>query len=253
MELKIISWNVNGIRSATTKGLDDFIKSENADILCFQEIKAGESDIPSVLRNEGYNLFVNSAEKKGYSGTMIMSKIKPLKFQKGIESSDDSEGRVEVLEFEKFYLLNIYFPNSKPMLERLNYKIEFDNELLNYLNSLKKNKGVIVCGDFNVAHKNIDIAQPQNNINHAGFTEQERQWMDELLSSGYIDTFRYLNGEKIKYSWWSNFAGARNRNIGWRIDYFIVDSSLKENIKSADILDKVKGSDHAPIELTLSI
>ena len=253
MELKIVSWNVNGIRSAASKGLADFIKSENADILCFQEIKAGESDIPQVLKSLGYELFVNSAEKKGYSGTMVMSKIKPIKFQKGINGSGDLEGRVELLEFENFYLLNIYFPNSKPMLERLDYKIQFDQELLNYLNSLKKSKGIVACGDFNVAHKDIDIAQPQNNINHAGFTEEEKHWMDELLSSGYIDTFRYLNGNKIKYSWWSNFANARRRNIGWRIDYFIVDSSLKEDIKSADILDQVKGSDHAPVELTLSI
>ncbi|ASI14107.1 exodeoxyribonuclease III [Candidatus Mancarchaeum acidiphilum] len=253
MELKIISWNVNGIRSATAKGLTDFIKNEDADILCFQEIKAGESDIPQALRSEGYELFVNPAEKKGYSGTMVMSRIKPLKFQKGIGESRDAEGRVEVLEFEKFYLLNIYFPNSKPMLERLDYKIQFDHELLNYLNDLKKRKGVVACGDFNVAHKDIDIAQPQNNINHAGFTKEEREWMDEVISSGYIDTFRYINGNKIKYSWWSNFASARQRNIGWRIDYFITDTSLKENIKSAEILDQVKGSDHAPVKLTLSL
>ncbi len=251
--INIISWNINGIRAAVKHNLIDFINSYNPDIICFQEIKADEAVIPEALKNLGYKVFVNSADKKGYSGTMVLSKISPLSFKKGIEGIKDFEGRVELLEFEKFYLLNIYFPNSKPMLERLDYKIKFDDDLLSYLNELKKSKGVVVCGDFNVAHENIDIAQPQNNINHAGFTEKEREWMSKLLSSGYIDTFRLINGNKIKYSWWSNFANARNKNIGWRIDYFVVDKSLKDYVKSADILDNVKGSDHAPVELTLSI
>lgn len=253
--VNLVSWNINGVRAAVRNGLIDFLNTYNPDILCLQEIKADESKVPKELFDLGYSLFINPADKKGYSGTLVMSKSKPESFYKGFRliNINDNEGRVETLDYGKFYLVNVYFPNSQPMLTRLDYKLDFDNNLLSYLDFLRKSKGVIVCGDFNVAHEEIDIAQPKNNINHAGFTDGERKWMDKLLSNGYIDTFRYMNKDLVKYSWWSNFAKAREKNIGWRIDYFVVNDELKSKIKKADILDSVKGSDHAPIVLDISL
>lgn len=255
--MKIISWNINGIRAVVKKGFKDFLISEKPDILCLQEIKISDA---AVLLTEfdfaGYKEYFNSAKRPGYSGTAILIKESllknnwPLKKGFGIPKFDD-EGRVQTLETADFYLVNVYFPNSNAELSRLDYRIEFNEELLKYLKKLEKKKVVIITGDYNVAHEEIDLARPKENEGSAGFTKEERAWMTKFIKAGFIDTFRELNGQKIQYSWWSFRAGARERNVGWRIDYFCVSAKLKKHLKKAYILDKIIGSDHAPIGLEL--
>ena len=249
--MKLISWNVNGIRAVLTKGFEDFFKDVNADIFCVQETKCQEGQVN--LEFEGYQSFRNSEEKKGYSGTAIFSKIKPLsvKFGIGIEEHD-KEGRVITLEFKDFYMVNIYTPNSKRELERLDYRQIWEDEIRKYLLKLNRTKPVIMCGDLNVAHKEIDLKNPKTNTHNAGFTIEERNKMTELLDAGFIDTFRYLYPDKTDcYTWWSYMRKAREKNVGWRIDYFIVSDSIKNKIKEANIYKDIMGSDHCPIGLEI--
>ena len=252
--MKLVSWNVNGLRAVINKGFKDFFKEIDADIFCMQETKMQENQLEDNIKEifKGYNEYWNSAEKKGYSGTAIMTKCKPLNVSYGIGIEEhDKEGRVITLEFNKFYMVNCYTPNSKRELERLDYRMKWEDEVRSYLKRLDDIKPVIYCGDLNVAHEEIDIKNPKTNHFSAGFTDQEREKMTELLNSGFIDTYRYLYPDKIMYSWWSYMRQAREKNIGWRIDYIIVSDSLKNNLKEADILTQVLGSDHCPISLDI--
>lgn len=245
--MKILSWNVNGIRAVVKKGFLDFLKKEKPDFLCLQEIKIDkESKAKEVFDFANYQEFWHSAERPGYSGTAILVKD-------GIKASIlpdldwDNEGRVQVLDCGKFYLANVYFPNANHELSRLNFKLEFNDKLLAYLKKLDKVKPVIATGDFNVAHEEIDLARPKDNVGNPGFTEEERAWMTKFLKNGFVDTFRYLNKDKIQYSWWSYRFNARSRNIGWRIDYFCSSVKMIKQIKKSFILDRVEGSDHCPV------
>lgn len=260
--MKIISWNVNGIRAWQEKeGTLSFISQESPDILCFQEIKAREEDMNLGLFAEYQHVVINSAEKRGYSGTAVFSKIQPLSIAYGIKNSTyDTEGRVITMEFENFFLVNVYTPNSKPDLSRLDFRYDnWDREFLKHLKKLETKKPVITCGDFNAAHTNIDIARPDANRTTstkpgtAGFTDKEREGVSNLIGAGFIDSYRALFPEKIQYTWWSYRAFARERNVGWRIDYFFVSSSLKEKLQSATIHDDIKGSDHCPISIQIKI
>lgn len=251
--MKLISWNVNGIRACLNKGFLDFFNKENADIFCIQETKMQEGQIE--LKLEGYYQYWNSAEKKGYSGTAIFTKVKPLKvfYGMGIEEHD-KEGRVITLEFDKFYMVNVYTPNSKRELERLEYRMVWEDEFRKYLLKLNETKPVIMCGDLNVAHEEIDLKNPKTNRHNAGFTDEERNKMTELLKSGFTDSFRYLYPEKENiYSWWSYMFHAREKNTGWRIDYFIVSKSIETQIKEATIYTEILGSDHCPVGLEIKI
>ncbi len=251
--MKLISWNVNGIRACLNKGFLDFFNKENADIFCIQETKMQEGQIE--LKLEGYYQYWNSAEKKGYSGTAIFTKVKPLKvfYGMGIEEHD-KEGRVITLEFDKFYMVNVYTPNSKRELERLEYRMVWEDEFRKYLLKLNETKPVIMCGDLNVAHEEIDLKNPKTNRHNAGFTDEERNKMTELLKSGFTDSFRYLYPEKENiYSWWSYMFHAREKNAGWRIDYFIVSKSIETQIKEAIIYTEILGSDHCPVGLEIKI
>jgi exodeoxyribonuclease-3 len=254
--MKIISWNVNGIRAVLKKNFSEFVKSENPDILCIQETKAHPDQVDEILHDYEHH-FWNSAEKKGYSGTAIFSKIKPLSVIYGDGPMNDDQGRIITLEFEEYYLINVYTPNSKSQLERLEDRKIWDKNFLKFLKEFEKKKPVIICGDLNVAHKEIDIARPNANKTTktkpgtAGFTDQERKGMDNYLENGLIDTFREFNKEPENYSWWSYRANARIKNVGWRIDYFLTSSSLKSKLKCAKILSQVMGSDHCPITLEL--
>ena len=255
--MRILSWNVNGIRAVIKKGFLDFLKKEKPDVLCLQEIKINDAarekenfDFP------GYKEYWNSAERPGYSGTAILvesSKVHKVEsYEKGLSKKEfDREGRAQILEFEKFYLVNAYFPNANHELSRLDYKLRFDQALLKHLQKLEKSKPVIICGDFNVAHEEIDLARPKDNIGNPGFTNEERAWMTKFLDKGFIDTFRGLHPSAIEYSWWSYRFNARPRNIGWRIDYFCVSAKLLSNIKKAFILNKITGSDHCPIGIEI--
>jgi len=250
--MKLISWNTNGIRACLNKGFMDFFQEIDADIFAVQETKMQEGQIE--IDTKSYYQYYDSAVKKGYSGTLVFTKEKPLNVRKGIGIEEhDQEGRVVTLEFEKFYFVNVYVPNSKEKLLRLEYRMKWEDDFRKYLLSLKSNKSVIVCGDLNVAHNEIDLKNPDTNHFSAGFSDEERNKFTELLNSGFIDTFRYLHKDKVKYSWWSFRTQARQRNVGWRIDYFLVSEDLKENIKKADILDEVYGSDHCPVLLELDI
>ncbi len=221
--MKIVSWNVAGFRSCMSKGCLDFIKKEKADVYCFQEVKS--EDVPFI---EGYEVFNFPAKKKGYSGTLIYSKHKPISVSYGLGQKDfDDEGRVIVLEFENFFLINAYFPHSSRDLSRLNFKLRFDKTFEEFCKKLEKKKPLVLTGDFNVAHRDIDLANPKQNVKNAGFTPQERLWFDEFLKSGYIDTFREFVKENGHYTWWTYRFNARKRNIGWRIDYFVVSDKLK--------------------------
>ncbi len=250
--LKLISWNVNGLRAAIKKGFLDFLEDENPDVICLQEVKA----LPEQIEEEfkGYHLFWNPAEKKGYSGTAIFSKYKPINFSLGLGlDKHDNEGRVITLEFESWYLVTVYTPNSKRDLSRLYYRTQsWDKDFLAYVKNLEKSKPVVFCGDLNVAHQEIDLANPKTNTKNAGYTLEERESFDHIVSSGFIDTFREFHSEGDRYSWWSYMNQARPRNIGWRIDYFCVSASLKSQLKGADILDHIHGSDHCPVSLALS-
>ena len=255
--MKLISWNVNGLRAVVNKGFKEFFKEIDADIFCIQETKMQEAQLDENILEifEGYNAYWNSAEKKGYSGTAIFTKQKPLNVTYGIGKEEhDKEGRVITLEFEKFYMVNIYTPNSKRELERLDYRQLWEDEIRAYLLKLKENKPVVMSGDLNVAHTEIDLKNPKTNRKNAGFTDEERAKMTELLNAGFVDTFRYKYPEvEGKYSWWSYMFHAREKNAGWRIDYFIVSENLKDKIENAKILDDIYGSDHCPVELDLNI
>jgi len=254
--MKLISWNVNGIRAVASHGFAVFLREEVPDIICVQEIKISDS---TRLKTEfdflNYTEYWNSAKRPGYSGTAILVHegflgVLGIKNGIGIKKFDE-EGRIQTLELKKYYLVNVYFPNSNHELSRLGYKLEFNVALLKYVKKLEKKKPVVITGDYNVAHEPIDLAHPKENEGNPGFTAQERTWFSAFLKAGFIDTFRYLNGAKIQYSWWSFRMAARTRNIGWRIDYFCVSDKLKPHLKKAYILDKIKGSDHAPIGLEI--
>lgn len=255
MKMKLISWNLNGIRAVAKKGLNDKIYEMNPDIICFQETKAQDDQVIEALDGlEGYHIYSNSAEKKGYSGTAILSKTEPLKVfpDIGIELHDQ-EGRVLTAEYDNFYLVTVYTPNSKNDLSRLDNRQEFDAELLKFLKNLEASKPVLVCGDLNVAHKEIDLARPKPNYNKsAGFMQEEIDGMDNYTSAGLKDTFRHFYPDKTEmYSWWSFRGGARERNVGWRIDYFLASESFLPNIKDAAILMDMYGSDHCPVSIDL--
>ena len=242
---------VNGIRACLTKGFEEVFKKMDADIFCLQETKCQPDQIN--LEFQGYTSYWNSAEKKGYSGTAIFTKQKPINVTYGIGIEEhDKEGRVITLEFEKFYMVDIYTPNSKRELERLEYRQIWEDEIRKYLLKLNETKPVIMCGDLNVAHKEIDLKNPKTNRHNAGFTDEERNKMTELLDSGFTDTFRYLYPEKENaYSWWSYMGHAREKNVGWRIDYFIVSKSIEKQIKEAKIYSEIMGSDHCPVGLEI--
>jgi len=254
--MKIISWNINGIRAVAKKGFKEFLLTQKPDILCLQEIKiSATTQQDTEFDFASYTEYWNSAERPGYSGTAILvreglSGIKGVKNGLGIKKFD-SEGRVQALETAGFYLLNVYFPNANNELSRLSYRLEFNDALLNYIKELEKNKPVILTGDFNVAHEYIDLARPKENEGNAGFTLEERAWMTKFLKNGFVDTFRELNGQQVQYSWWSFRAGARVRNVGWRIDYFCISAKLRKILKKAYILDKILGSDHAPVGIDI--
>ena len=253
MSKKLISWNVNGLRSCMGKGVMDFFDSVDADIFCLQEIKLSEGQIE--WNKENYYSYWNYAEKKGYSGTAVFSKEKPLSVKYGIGIDEhDHEGRVITLEFDNFYMVTVYTPNSQRELTRLEYRMKWEDDFRNFLNDLRKTKPVVVTGDMNVAHKEIDLKNPKTNRKNAGFTDEERQKMTELLDSGFIDTFRYFYPDvEQKYSWWSYMFKSREKNAGWRIDYFLASKELEDRLISAEIHDKVLGSDHCPIELVIDL
>lgn len=252
--MKLLSFNVNGIRAILKKDFLRDIQRVNPDILCLQETKAQDDQVAEALSVlKGYHLYSNSAERKGYSGTAILTKEKPLSvtYDMGIEEHD-KEGRVIAAEFNDFYLVTVYTPNSGSELLRLGYRQEWDNAFFTYLKSLEEKKPVIVCGDLNVAHKNIDLARPKENYNKAaGFMQEEIDGMDVYTSNGFIDTFRALHPEGIKYSWFSYRGGARERNVGWRIDYFLVSESFLPRVKDADIHNEIHGSDHCPVSIEI--
>ncbi|MFI3226643.1 MAG: exodeoxyribonuclease III [Clostridia bacterium] len=249
--MKLISWNVNGIRACMEKGFVDSFNELNADIFCIQETKMqiGQAEIPT----EGYHQYFAQADKKGYSGTAIFTREKAISERYDI-GNDDNEGRTITLEFEKFYLVNVYTPNSKRELERLPYRMKWEDDFRVYLGELKEKKSVIVCGDLNVAHTEIDLKNPKTNRKSAGFSDEERAKMTELLGSGFIDTYRFFYPDRIEhYSWWSYMRQARDKNIGWRIDYFLASQDLEQNLVSADILNQYFGSDHCPVELNINL
>jgi exodeoxyribonuclease-3 len=251
--MQFISWNVNGLRAICGKGFGDIFKSFDADFVCLQETKLQEGQID--LNFEGYESFWNYAERKGYSGTVIFTRKKPVAVTRGIGiERHDTEGRVVTLDMGNFYMVDVYTPNSQAELARLEYRMDWENEFLNYINKLDAEKPVIVCGDLNVAHNEIDLRNPKQNRQNPGFSDEERSCMTRLLEAGYVDTFRYLYPDKENaYSWWSYRGRAREKNIGWRIDYFIVSKRLAEAIKGAEIYADIMGSDHCPVGLTLDI
>lgn len=249
--LKLISWNVNGLRAQVRKGFLEKLEALDPDILCLQEIKLSEGQLELDLEN--YEEYYNYAERKGYSGTAIFTKKKPLSVTYGIGIPEhDQEGRVITMAFESFILVTCYTPNSKRGLERLDYRQVWEDAFLAYLKKLEEDKPVVVCGDLNVAHNDIDLANPASNHKNAGFTDEERAKFNQLLDNGFIDTFRYFHPDETEaYTWWSNFANSRARNIGWRIDYFLASEALKPRLISASIHADVMGSDHCPVELQL--
>ena len=248
--MKIVSWNVNGLRAAINKGFYDFFNDVNADLFGIQETKMQESQVDDDMKKLGNYQYWNSAEKKGYSGTAVFLRNKPLKVTYG----DDNEGRVITCEYENFFFVNCYVPNSKRELERLDYRMEWEDEMREYLISLDKVKPVIYCGDLNVAHKEIDLKNPNTNHRSAGFTDEERGKMTDLLDSGFVDSFRFVNPDVIDtYSWWSYMFHAREKNVGWRIDYIIVSERIKNKIKDVKIYNDVFGSDHCPVGLDIDI
>lgn len=252
--MKILSWNVNGIRAVEKKGFLNFIQKESPDILCIQETKAHKEQLSEKLANvPGYHAYFSSGEKKGYSGVLCYTKEKPFSIHTGFgdHKKFDSEGRILILEYPQFILMNIYFPNGKASEVRLQYKLEFYKVFLSFCK--KQKKPLIVCGDVNTAHNDIDLARPKENLDISGFLRIERDWLDTFEKEGFIDTFRHLHPEKVQYSWWSVRSGARKRNVGWRIDYFYVTKELVKHVKEAFIQDQVLGSDHCPIGIRLEI
>lgn len=249
--MKFISWNTNGIRACKDKGFDAFFDAENADFFCVQETKMQEGQAD--LEKKGYHLFMSSAERKGYSGTLIYAKEEPILATYGINGKYNDEGRVITLEYKDFYLVNAYVPNSGEGLKRLDYRLEFEKDMRKYLISLSKNKAVVYTGDLNVAHNEIDIKNAKSNEKNAGFTKEEREKMTELLGAGFVDTFRYLYPNKVEYSWWSYRFNARANNAGWRLDYFLISENAKNKLRDSRILTTVEGSDHAPVCLEIDL
>lgn len=249
--MKLISWNVNGLRACVGKGFMDYFSAADADIFCLQEIKLQEGQI--TLELPGYHQFWNYAVKKGYSGTAVFTKQAPLSISYGLGAEEhDQEGRVITLEMADFYLVNVYTPNSKKELERLDYRMIWEDDFRTYLKRLEQTKPVVLCGDLNVAHKEIDLKNPKTNRKNAGFTDEERGKMTELLAAGFIDSFRYFYPDRTDaYTWWSNFANARAKNVGWRIDYFVVSEGFTARMKDAGIQPEIMGSDHCPVVLEL--
>lgn len=248
--MKIVSWNVNGLRAAITKGFYDFFNEVDADLFGIQETKMQENQVDDNMKNLGNYQYWNSAEKKGYSGTAVFLKNKPLNVTYG----SDNEGRVITCEYEDFFFVNCYVPNSKRELERLDYRMEWEDQMRDYLISLDKVKPVIYCGDLNVAHKEIDLKNPNTNHRSAGFTDEERDKMTNLLDAGFVDTFRYINPDLTDaYSWWSYMFRSREKNVGWRIDYVIVSDRIKDKIKNVKIYSEILGSDHCPVGLDIDL
>lgn len=248
--MKLISWNVNGLRACAGKGFGESFKALDADVVCLQETKmqAGQLD----LEFDGYESYWNYADKKGYSGTAIYTRVKPLSVSNDIGIDEhDHEGRVITMEFDEFYLVCVYVPNSQDELKRLTYRMKWEDDFRSYVSGLAEKKGVVICGDLNVAHNDIDIKNPASNRHNAGFTDEERGKFNALLDAGFVDSWRMLNPDTVKYSWWSYRFKARERNAGWRIDYFIVSESMKDRITGAEIHNEIFGSDHCPVELDL--
>lgn len=255
-ETRIISWNVNGLRAIYKKGFLEWFKKESPDILCLQETKVSYDQLPKALKRvDEYHSYFCEAEKKGYSGVAIYSKKKPEKVEYGFGIKKfDSEGRILIADYKDFLLLNIYFPNGKMSQERLDYKLEFYDALLDHANQLKtEGKNIVICGDLNTAHKEIDLARPKANEKISGFLPIERAWIDKFLKNGYLDTLRMFNNKPGQYTWWSYRTKARERNVGWRLDYFFVNEEFKDKIKSAGILNEVMGSDHCPVDLKVEL
>lgn len=251
--MKLISWNVNGLRACLNKGFLDFFREIDADIFCVQETRLQEGQLG--LELPGYEQYWNHAEKKGYSGTAVFTKHKPIEVRRGLGVEEhDREGRVLTVEFDQFFLTNVYTPNSQRGLTRLDYRMVWDDAFRSFVRELNQEKPVIICGDLNVAHQEIDLKNPDSNRKNAGFTDEERAKFSELLEAGFIDTFRYFYPDRRDaYTWWAYFAKARERNIGWRIDYFLVSADFKEHLVDAAIHDQVLGSDHCPVELRLRL
>jgi len=251
--MRLVSWNVNGLRAIMKKGFIESIKKLNPDVLCLQETKMQEGQLDLDVDLEEYYKYFNSAQKKGYSGTAVFTKVKPIDVTYGMNKEEhDKEGRIITVEYDDFYLVNVYTPNSKTELERLEYRMMWEDEFRFFLKELEKTKPVIVCGDLNVAHKEIDLKNPNSNRKSAGFTDEERNKFTELLNAGFIDTFRYFYPDKEgAYTWWSYLTKARERNAGWRIDYFLVSESLKDRLIDAKIHSDIYGSDHCPVELEI--
>ena len=250
--MKIISWNINGLRAIIKKDFEKFLKNENPDIICLQEIKISKE----VLEKENisfpnYKAYWNSALRPGYSGTgiLIKKKIKPIS---QVFFPHDDEGRVGIIEFKEYFLINVYFPNANRQLSRMDFKIKFNNRLLKFLKKIEKEKPLVICGDYNVAHQEIDLARPKENMGHAGFTDTERNWINKFFKNNFIDIWRTQNPDEKKYTWWSYMRKARERDIGWRIDYFCISKILYKKIKKSFILTKVNGSDHCPIGIRLT-
>jgi exodeoxyribonuclease III len=254
MKVRIISWNVAGLRAAVKKGLYDFMRKDKAEVFCFQEVKAKIEQIPEGAPKE-YFFYLNDAEKAGYSGVATYSKMEPRAVIVGDRDNDwDNEGRVLITKFDEFTLLNVYFPNGKRDLGRLKFKMDFYEYFLKYINKLRENgEKVIFVGDVNTAHEEIDLARPKENSKTSGFLKIERKWMDKLEAEGWVDTYRHLHNDEITYSWWDQFTRARDRNVGWRIDYVFIDDTLKKNLKEAFILTDVFGSDHCPVGIEIEI
>ena len=253
--MKIVSWNVNGIRAAIKKGFTDSIEDLNADIVCLQETKAHPEQVDVKMSDSGYDYeYWNSAEKKGYSGVAVFSRVEPLNITRGIGHPVDDEGRVLTAEFDGFYLVTVYTPNAKNDLSRIPLRYnEWDPGFLGHCEKLEKKKPVIFCGDLNVAHEPIDLKNDKANEGKKGYTIEEREGFSNFIKAGFIDTFRYLHPEEEKYSWWSYMGGARARNVGWRIDYFCISDSLKNRLKSAELHNQIMGSDHCPVEIEIDI
>ena len=253
--MELVSWNVNGINACLRNGLLDFVKKEQADVYCFQETKLSYGKVPekfAEIEKFGYIGFHLFSNKKGYAGVSCFSKVKPLSVIYGIGDEDfDKEGRVLVLEFDKFILINTYFPNSQRGLKRIDYKMRFNYEFLKFCTELNRTKPLVICGDFNVAHTELDIKNPKQNEKNAGFTIKERNWFSHFLKNGYVDTFREFFKDGGHYTWWTYRFNARKRNIGWRIDYFVVSLGLRGNLKESKILDDVIGSDHCPVAIEI--
>ena len=250
--MKFVSWNVNGLRACEGKGFSEAFRALDADFFCLQETKMQEGQLD--LAFEGYDSYWNYADKKGYSGTAIFTRLKPLSVSYGIGIDiHDHEGRVITLEMPEFYLVCVYVPNAQDGLKRLDYRMQWEDDFRAYLSGLSAKKGVIVCGDLNVAHNEIDLKNPSSNRHNAGFTDEERGKFNALLASGFTDSWRFLNPDTVKYSWWSYRFHARENNAGWRIDYFLVSKSIKDKIAGAEIHNEIFGSDHCPVELTLSL